>query len=74
MNEGLEEGGRAVQWKRVCEGKDRLLGELKGTQRVVWAWNALPSKMIEADMLGSFKTYLDSDMNRLGIEGYKRMV
>ena len=44
------------------------------TQRVVGAWNALPSKVIEADTLGSFKTYLDSHMNRLGIEGYKRMV
>ena len=41
---------------------------------MVGAWNALPSKVVEANMLGSFKTYLDSHMNRLGIEGYKRMV
>ena len=41
------------------------------TQRVLGAWNALPGRVVEADTLTSFKTYLDSHMSSLGMEGYK---
>ena len=44
------------------------------TQRVVGAWNALPGRVVEAGTLGTFKTYLDSHMNGVGMVGYKRMV
>ena len=44
------------------------------TQRVVVAWNALPSEIVEAEKLAAFKNYLDKHMNRWGIEGYKRLV
>ena len=38
---------------------------------MVGAWNALPGRVVEADTLTSFKTYLDSHMSSLGMEGYK---
>ena len=44
------------------------------TQRVLGAWNALPGRVVEAGTLGTFKTYLDSHMNGVGMVGYKRMV
>ena len=41
------------------------------TQRVVGAWNALPSEVVEADTLATLKTYLDRHMNRRGIGEYR---
>ena len=48
-----------VRWERFSK-------DVRGsffTQRVVGAWNALPSEVVEAVMLATFKTYLDRHMN-----------
>ena len=46
---------------------ERFSREVRGsffTQRMMIAWNALPSEVVEADTLVTFKTYLDRHMNR----------
>ena len=42
------------------------------TQRVVGVWNALPSRVVEAGMLDSFKMQLDRHMSETRMEGYGR--
>ena len=40
----------------------RFTGDVRGrcfTQRIVGAWNALPSEVVEADTLATFNIYLD---------------
>ena len=51
----------------------KFKGDVRGrffTQRVVGAWNSLPGEVVEADMIVSFKGWLDKYRNRMGIEGY----
>jgi len=51
----------------------KFKGDVRGkcfTQRVVGAWNSLPGKIVEADMIVTFKGHPEIYMNRLGIEGY----
>ena len=43
------------------------------TQRVVGVWNALPSKVVEANTLESFKSNLDRHMTELEMGGYRRL-
>ena len=40
------------------------------TLRVVSVWNKLPKVIVEAGTILSFKKHLDSDMGKMGIEGY----
>ena len=40
------------------------------TQRLVSVWNELPETGVEAGTILSFKKYLDSDMSKMGMEGY----
>ena len=42
------------------------------TQRVVGVWNALPSRVVEAGTLDSFKMQLDRHMSETRMEGYGR--
>ena len=44
------------------------------TQRVMGIWNVLPSKVVEAGTLELFKKYLDGHMNRMGMEGYRKLI
>ena len=41
------------------------------TQRVVGEWNRLPSVVVEANSIGSFKRLLDEYMGLNRIEGYR---
>ena len=52
----------------------RYRGDIRGkffTQRVVDEWNWLPSVVMEANSIGSFKRFLDEYMELNRIEGYK---
>ena len=40
------------------------------TQCVLGVWNSLPGKVVEVDMVVTFKGRLDKYMNEMGIEGY----
>ena len=57
---------------KVWGGKYR--SDVRGkffTQRVVSEWNRLPSVVVEANSLGSFKRLLDEYMGSNGIGGYR---
>jgi len=52
----------------------RYRGNVRGkffTQRVVGEWNRLPSVVVEANSIGSFKRLLDEYMGLNRIEGYR---
>ena len=52
-------------------------GDVRGTiftQRMVGTWNSLPGEVVEADTVVTSKGCLDKYMNRMGQEGYGRVL
>ena len=64
----------ATRGHRVKVQGRKYRGDVRGkffTQRVMSEWNRLPSLVVEANSLGSFKRLLDKYMGSNGIGGYR---